>query len=357
MTVRQALACALAALAAAVHTGCDSPTTGVAEDVAYSPAVPASGGFMRGMTYATFQAGLLNQDAEYANIDRMLALGCDWVAVTPIWYQDSAVSTVVAPDPAESPGDDEISRFIAYLHAKGIKVLLKPCVDARDGAWRAEFNPQSVESWFESYRDFIFHFAEMAAAANVEMFCAGCEYKWSDENQRDQWALTIQGIRQRYPGKLVYAADWSNYQRVAFWDLVDFVGIDAYFPLSFESDPPLSKLRDGWAAALDAIEGWLRSSGLGWRKVVFTEVGYESKPGCWQNPGDTSGASADAAAQDACYKALLMTAPARDWLDGIVFWWWDNPSTHDAGGGPDNAGWTPKGKPAEQTLASFHESF
>jgi len=189
--------------------------------------------------------------------------------------------------------------------------MLKPYVDAEDDTWRAEFEPTNWSEWFASYQTFIWHYAEMAENYNIELFCVGCEYKSSDADRYENWSITIEGIRTRYSGKIIYSADWSNYGDICFWNLLDFIGIDAYFPLFNGDDPALSNLINGWNDALDGVEDWLETSGNDDKDVIFSEVGYESQPKCWKCPGDTGSNEVDVAAQDLCYQALFSTIPGR----------------------------------------------
>ena len=211
--------------------------------VIYSiPSTPRNLNFRRGMTYAPFSTDLLEDNDEYENIDDMLSLGVDWVSVVPIWHQENKTSTDIFSSFEESPSDKGIEKFIKYLHSKNVEVMLKPYVDALDDTWRAEFEPSSWDDWFDSYQDFIYHYTKMADEEDVEMFCVGCEYKSSDVNEYDNWEDTIKGIKKRYSGPITYAADWSNYYDVCFWELLDYIGIDAYFPLYEGDNPELSDL-------------------------------------------------------------------------------------------------------------------
>ncbi|MHA1149760.1 MAG: glycoside hydrolase family 113 [Promethearchaeota archaeon] len=88
--------------------------------------------------------------------------------------------------------------------------------------------------------------------------------------------------------------------------------------------------------------------------VIFTEIGYESQPKCWLSPGYTGSDETDVESQNLCYKALFSTIPSKSWIEGIFIWWWDNPTTYDEDGGMDDNGWTPKGKPAENTISTFY---
>lgn len=51
-------------------------------------------------------------------------------------------------------------------------------------------------------------------------------------------------IRKEYPEKLNYTTNWDKYQNVPFWKDVDYIGIDAYFPLSENKTPSVMKLNN-----------------------------------------------------------------------------------------------------------------
>ena len=43
-------------------------------------------------------------------------------------------------------------------------------------------------------------------------------------------------VRAIYGGKLVYAANWDEIDRVRFWDALDYVGVQLYAPLARRAD-------------------------------------------------------------------------------------------------------------------------
>jgi hypothetical protein len=315
--------------------------------------------FQRGISYVPFDSEVLMHPDSDDSIQEMTETGADWVALVPIWYQDDKTSTEIGPDSELTPTDESVRRAIQYFHHYGVHVMLKPYVDSRDGTWRAEFEPVDWDAWFESYRAFIWHYAEIAGEENAELFSVGCEYKSSDGDpaRYGDWAETINGVRERYNGELTYAADWSNYWTITFWPSVEYIGIDAYFPLSDSDKAGVDDLVAGWENELDRIDRWLLESGLVGKMVIFTEVGYRSTPGCWRRPGDVGGTEVDLKAQEDCYRALLTTAPARSWFQGLFIWWWDNPSTKDWGGGVDDPGYTPNGKPAGELLSDYYKKY
>ena len=345
----------VAAVAAACAVCGGAAVAGTYEDIPYKPAVSANPAFQCGMTYFPVKEPLSEIPGQKKNLERMLAAGVEWVALVAVWYQQSRTSTLIGPDPNQTASDESVREVIRFLHAKGAKVMLKPYVNSHDHVWRANFEPKNVDTWFNSYRRFVNHYAEMAADEDVEMLCVGVEYSWCDRNQREQWLDVIDSARSRYDGPLTYAAHWRIYQDVCFWDAVDYVGVNAYFPLTKKEDVGLSTMVKAWKAPLDAMGSWRYRARLTDKEIIFTEVGYRSLPLCWKKGIETDTDEVDTKAQEVCYKALLMAAPARPWLRGIYIWSWDHWSVN--AGGPENNNWTPKGKPAETVLSDYYNSY
>lgn len=245
-------------------------------------------------------------------------------------------------------------------------MFLKPFVDPQEDVWRGLIQPTSWSEWFASYRAFITHYARMAQEEGVEQLSLGVEYV-SSEPREAEWRTTIAAVRAVYAGPLTYAANWEDatdeqgrwlgggYQNIAWWDALDAIGIDAYFPLSDRSRPSLNDLLAGWKRALDEIEQWRTARGLTAKPVVFTEVGYLSARGAASSPGDyTKRGKLDLELQRRAYEATFRATATRPWLLGLHWWWWDNPSTSDWQGGPKDRYYTPKGKPAERELTRWY---
>lgn len=98
--------------------------------------------------------------------------------------------------------------------------------------------------------------------------------------QLDQhWRQLIQQTRQIYNGQLTYAANFDQYQSVGFWDDLDLIGINAYFPLRSQSQYTSQhqlkqQLSAGWRQILSDIEAFRREQSITDKAVVFTELGY-----------------------------------------------------------------------------------
>ena len=99
----------------------------------------------------------------------------------------------------------------------------------------------------------------------------------------EHWRGVVAEARRHYTGRLTYAANFDQYQSVAFWDTLDLIGINAYFPLRGREVPGLAaadleeQLAVGWRRVLSGIDGFRRARGLGERQVLFTEIGYVAR--------------------------------------------------------------------------------
>jgi hypothetical protein len=117
---------------------------------------------------------------------------------------------------------------------------------------------------------------QMARKHGIEALSIGAELHATVKLRPDAWRKVIAAVRQVYRDQLTYCANWyQEFEDVKFWDELDFIGIQAYFPLCEKEKPPIDELKKGWQAHMEAIEKIRRQ----YRKpVVFTEIGYRSTP-------------------------------------------------------------------------------
>ncbi|MEO0472508.1 MAG: hypothetical protein AAF206_22995 [Bacteroidota bacterium] len=315
--------------------------------------------FMKGMTYAGFSPDVFLSPESDQSLEALRHTNSNWVAVAVGWWQDRKDSIVIQPNPDKTPTDASLVHVIRSLGQKGVKVLLKPFVDAVDHSWRAEFRPTDWDSWFASYKAFMLHYAKIAAAENVALLSIGVENYLGPDPTQAHWQELIAEVRAIYAGPLTHSANFNGetgYDQVRFWDQLDYIGIDAYFSTHSGNDHSLSCQLNNWQKHLREIQKWRQAQQLR-QAVLFTEIGicsYKSAAATpWQEKIHDP---ADGNAQARYYQAFFEAARDHDWLHGSFWWWWDNPSTADyihADGTYANL-WTPKGKPAETVLKLYY---
>ncbi len=305
----------------------------------------------KGVCYVTWEKDRFSSEYSDLSLQKLSDIGVEYISIVVTQYQEKHNSTKIFPND-QTPTDRSLRHAIKKAHQLGIKVMLKPhldLVDKFDGTyWRADIgfaSDKDWETWFKEYADFILHYARMAKRLDVELFCVGTELTFTTQKS-DRWRALISEIRKTYPGKLVYAANWDNYKNVDFWDMLDFVGIDAYFPLSYTPDPSLEELIKGWDKWKCEIEAWQTTVN---KPVIFTEIGYSSAPHAPAAPwkGGTHG-NADPDLQARCYKSFFESIWGSPWLAGVYWWEW---GTSTRAGGVNNRHFTPQNKPAEKVLS------
>jgi hypothetical protein len=97
---------------------------------------------------------------------------------------------------------------------------------------------------------------------------------------RQHWTDLIQRTREVYAGPLTYAANFDQYEMVDFWDQLDLLGINAYFPLRGRDLPDTASedrtalFAARWIHILSSIRAFGRAQGIAEPRVLFTELGY-----------------------------------------------------------------------------------
>lgn len=278
----------------------------------------------------------------------LAATGAGWVALTPTEYvKDQHDSELAATD--ATPSDDSVRAAIRAAHAAGLKVALKPHVDLAAGGARAWLDPKDPKRWFVLYDAMILRYAKIAHEEKCELFVVGTELALLTLPQHwAAWSALIRDVRAAAPGlPLTYAANWEAAEYVGFWRDLDYVGIDAYYPIVGTS-PAL--LRAGWETWALGAEAVALTAG---RPLLFTEVGISSQRGAELRPWDYGNfGDADNGIQTAYLQAFLDAFRGRSNFAGFLAWdWCDAPAP--AGDKTMNV----RGKPALDVLtAAFRAS-
>ncbi len=314
-------------------------------------------GLQKGVCYATWTKDSFSTKYSDESLSRMAEIGVEYVSIVVTYYQEKYNSTEIRPTDL-SPSDSSVRHVIKRAHKLGLKVMLKPhidLIDQYDGTyWRADIgfsNQNAWEEWFSEYTKFILHYAKMADDYGVEILCIGTELTFTTIKD-DLWRGVISEVKSEYSGQLVYAANWDNYRNIKFWDALDYVGIDAYFPLTNKPDPSMDELKEGWLKWKDEIETWLVDIN---KPVIFTEIGYPSTSHAPYTPWKSgSYGNANLEIQAKCYESFFETIWGSPWLAGVYWWKW---GTNIYSGGKHNRQFTPQNKPAEKILEARYKDY
>jgi hypothetical protein len=288
-------------------------------------------------------------------IGRLKSLGVDTVSLTPFGFMRSLSDDTVHLANAHPGGesDEALAATTRQAHAAGMRVMLKPHVWIHHGEW---IGSQQITDeaqwgrWFDSYRAFILHYAEVAEREKMEWLAIGTELSKAATRDRARWAKLIGEIRRVYHGALTYAANW-NEEGVVFWDLVDAVGVQMYEPPTDKSGATTDELRTGWKRIGARLEALAKKTG---KKILITELGYRATidahvaPSTW--PESERNAVFDGEEQARCFRVALEVLMRAPWCSGIYVWKWFTDSRDEQG--PTD--FSPAGKPAEKVLGEFY---
>ncbi|WP_457654210.1 glycoside hydrolase family 113 [Rhodocaloribacter sp.] len=295
-----------------------------------------------------------------ATLTRLHDLGVTHVTVIPYAFQPSKDRSEIRHNPDGhwySESDAGIRDLAGRLNRRGIKLILKPQIWLRGGAWTADIAFETEadwQKWEAEYRRFIMHYARLAAETGAALLVVGTELATPVRTREAFWRGLIADVRAVYGGKLTYAANWhEDFEHVPFWDALDFVGVQAYFPITEASDPSLETLKAGWKPHLEALARVSRRTG---RPVLLTELGYRSvpyaaaEPWRWPSRNEDRHVAPDFELQARLFEAFFEQCWSAPWLAGAIIWKWHP----DARGSRNrDLNFTPQGKPAERVIRQW----
>jgi len=304
---------------------------------------------MRGVCWEG--AGKIDESA----LTPLRELGADWISETPFGWASSTTSPEIR---FSSEGglwgetDAGLIATAAWARKLGIKTLLKPHLWVRHGAWQGDLamaDDAQWAQWFASYEAFILHYARLAETNGFDALAVGTELGGTTSRTAD-WKRLIASVRRAYHGKLTYCANWREEpDRVQFWGDLDFIGVQAYYPLAATARPSQRDIESAWDPIAGKLAGLAKRTG---KPIVFTEIGFKSHEGSLKEPWqwETEGA-VDLALQRDAYAATFAAFWTKPWFAGIFVWKWHPvPRSSER----TERDFTPQGKPALSVIRSFY---
>lgn len=278
--------------------------------------------FLRGMTVSCQTSGYEWGTPEFGlALDRLKALGVTHVAIHP--YARVLNEGGVKFRPMEQ--QDNLVRAMAMAKERGVGLMLIPHLaywgtkfEWRGSIWYNE--PAQWERFFNEYESWITGLAKLAEEGGAELFCVGHEYDQMTHFDA-RWREIISAVRRVYHGRITYHANWTEYQKITFWDAVDVIGIGAYFILSDKPDPTPEELDKSWDALAAEMGAFARAKG---KRIIFTEVGYNESSLAAAKPWDYAmgGENAKELRLRTTASALRLEGARFPELEGMFFWKW-----------------------------------
>ena len=273
-----------------------------------------AGDFMKGMTVSCPGYGKIWGSPSMATATREIkSLGVDWIAIHP-YGSVKRDGSVRFQNPLHT---EYMQRAVSITRKEKLKVFWKPHL-AYWGSfkWRGEIDFGSDQAawsrFFREYEAFIVAHARFAEQKKIPLFSVGLEYERTLHHEQ-AWRRIIQAVRKVYSGQITYATNWDSFERVPFWDAVDLIGVQGYFPISPEN------LDGSWNKILEQVTRVSKKNGQ--RKVLFTEIGYPRSKDAASKPWQ---AAVDSSPQAIELRSRLMEVAIRRLRHPLVagaFWW------------------------------------
>ena len=289
-------------------------------------------------------------------------IGAGWVALNPYAYGRSGDPQLVFDIDWQWWGETSkgTQTMLEYAQKEGLKVMIKPHIWVRGEGWAGDFKLNSDadwEKWEASFKNYILTYARMAQKYKAEMLCIGTEVRQSVKQRPQFWEDLITEVRKVYDGKLTYASNWDNFHEVKFWSQLDYIGVDAYFPLSEEKTATTATLVKAWQPTVNELKSFSARHN---KPILFTEFGYRSMDQTtwkqwlllehWENKDGIPNLDAQKNAYEAIFEAFW----SESWFAGGFLWKWYPEDSRS--GGEKNLDYTPQHKPVEEMIKKWYAS-
>lgn len=276
---------------------------------------------IRGITLSTHRGGreLGNPDVLRPTYAGIREVGANWIAVHP--YARIRKDGTVSFRLADGQPPDYWTEPIRVAHEMGMKVCVKPhLAHWRSGfSWRGEITFETEEAWRRFWTGYAAWIKAMAEACkDADLFVIGTELDRTMSHEVE-WRKLIADVRGLTDAPLTFASNWDRYEKVPFWDALDYVGIQAYFPISKQEDPSEKELRRGWAELSRRLSGYAEDVG---KRIVLTELGYNQS---WNAAAEPWAYPVDEGTEDLqarCMAVALKAIEAEPAIVGSFLWKW-----------------------------------
>ena len=300
-----------------------------------------------------------NEEIAESDVTPIVYLHANYVAIMPYGF----VKNLDAPDIVYNSkkqwyGETLVGakQYIQTLQQQNVNIMLKPQIWVWRGKYTGDIEMNSETDWKTlevSYSKFILEYAQLAQDKDIEIFCIGTELEQFITQRPEYWNELIYKIKGLYKGKLTYAANWDEFKHTPFWEKLDFIGINAYFPISYNKTPSVEDCRTGWEKHKLLIQQVSKKLK---KPILFTEYGYRSVYFTAKTPwkSERNITEVNLEGQANALEALFDEFWKEDWFAGGFLWKWHH--NHDKAGGKNDSRFTPQNKPAEDIVRANYSN-
>ena len=293
-------------------------------------------------------------------LDMSQKTNANWVSLSPLIAIED-VSMQSLPYKYRFPVSNEIYKMrviIPRVSNSGLQnIMLKPLTSfgsVKDSGFWGDFYVDTEEEWLEverAYGAFYYAFAKLSEEfPEVKLLSIGTELREFTKRRPQFFKALIAKIRADFPSlKLTYASNWDEYQSVSFWEDLDYIGVNPYFPLVNKKVPTLNEMKQAFVPIKNDLKNLSCIYG---KPILFTEYGFRSIDyAAWKSwlLEDISNSSYNFEVQNNAYTAFYDTFWDENWVAGGFFWEWKilEPGITN---NPNENGWYVNDKPVEKII-------
>lgn len=317
--------------------------------------IPARGtGFFAGVEFQPFYDPSMPAFISNA-LKNIQALGSNWVFLTPSWTYTHSSPLIFSEQPGSDAFWSDTVNSAAQARAINLNVALFPqprfATNVNDFWTNAPRDPSWWNSWFDHYRAFVIHFADMASLTGSQALVVGGDWiapalpagtlpdgSPSDvpANAEAQWKSVIAEVRQHFRGTVIFALPYDTSEisaPVGILSDVDTVYLLWFAKLSDQASPDKAALLNEAGRLLDenVAPNLLQMNkpfiiGLSYPSSTYSATGCipDGNGGCnyWTalsrpNP-DLTTVNLDLQQQVDIYDAVFNAVNGRTWVTGLI---------------------------------------
>lgn len=289
-------------------------------------------------------------------LDRLERIGVSSVNLTWLIYTDGLTGTRVYHGP-RSPSLSAIRTMAERALDRGFVVGFRPIIDEQninvrnDGKeWRGTLRPSNLDLWFANYRELLVQYAVLGQQLGVDYFVIGTELN-SLERRTTHWEEVIRDVRGVFTGELTYARNHNHYEHRFPWQLLDFMGVDAFYQLGGPRDVSVDELVRLWEPHVAEALAFAAEHEL---PLVLTELGTTSQEGSHRTPwvwNHRTPLSLEA-------QRRFYEASCRAWHGHVngMYWWYAHANPWEVVDPSQDYSFVPLGKPAEAEISACFQT-
>lgn len=300
-----------------------------------------------------------NREITNDAIEKVAQMNANWVTLMPFGFMKTISDNSVKFNSVfqwRNERKEGVEQSIAMFRKSKIKVMLKPQIWIGRGDFTGYIKMTNEADWQlyeKSYSEFILFYAKIAQENHCELYCIGTELNDFVAARPKFWLKLIKDVRKVYKGKITYAENWDRFETLTFVDQLDYIGINAYFPLAISKTPAIAEIQTAWQPIKARLKNFSHKHK---KKIIFTEFGYQSKDFATLEPWDYNKTRVvNLQSQSNAVTAVFNEFWNEDWFAGGLLWkWYDN---HEKSGGENNTDYTVQNKPAENIVRNHFKKY